>query len=468
MLRAALERTLLAGADVLKQKDGAEEREPGTEVSPHQLVYTNDQLQLVTSWENESIEAVFTIQCSNRRQQKREQRYARQCAAMLGDHLHQCIEEWNEIKQTTAAADESVINSTEAAITLNRQSRNALVILHDAWPWATFGIMAICLLVFISTALLSGSLLQFDTDVLVQIGALYNLYYFGGQYWRIITALFVHGSLLHVAANMFLFFLWGMVVEPYLRTGRMILVFLTTGVLAFAASLLWNHDKFILMYGASSAVMGTLGFMLVLFWKKKSPPLRRYVFSFQMLILVVALLLGGRSKDADILGHTTGFISGMIIGLAFMFIHAQFSTAWQRILAFVGFCMLLLTMTFFVLRNSTQSAVGFSRLYAQSTQQIDALFDESTASADSSFLYQQTIAAQQQAAYTQLLPQLERLTRIEVDTLRHRKAALLLRIATADHVLQQQLLVTDSVTIATYRIHYEAERVRLIEQLLAN
>ena len=135
-----------------------------------------------------------------------------------------------------------------------------------------------------------------------------------GQPWRLFTHVFVHAGLSHLLLNMFSLWLLGLLVED--RTGplRLLLVYLASGIGGGLASLWW-HTQGINSVGASGAIFGLYGLLLVLLISKKlvlDKSDRRAMLGL-VLYLVFSNLLSGLSGNIDNAAHVGGLAMGLFI-----------------------------------------------------------------------------------------------------------------------------------------------------------
>ena len=136
-----------------------------------------------------------------------------------------------------------------------------------------------------------------------------------GQPWRLLTHVFVHAGLSHLLMNMFSLWLLGLLVED--RTGplRMLLVYLASGVGGGLASLWWHAARGINSVGASGAIFGLYGLLLVLLVSKKlvlDKSDRRAMLGL-VLYLVLSNLLSGLSGNVDNAAHLGGLATGLFV-----------------------------------------------------------------------------------------------------------------------------------------------------------
>ena len=135
-----------------------------------------------------------------------------------------------------------------------------------------------------------------------------------GQPWRLLTSVFVHAGLSHLLLNLFSLWLLGLLVEDRVGPLRLLLVYLACGVGGSLASLWW-HDSGINSVGASGAIFGLYGLLLVLLVGQKlvlDKSDRRAMLGL-VLYLVFSNLLSGLSGNIDNAAHLGGLITGLFI-----------------------------------------------------------------------------------------------------------------------------------------------------------
>jgi rhomboid protease GluP len=159
-----------------------------------------------------------------------------------------------------------------------------------------------------------------------------------GQWYRLLTATFVHVGLLHLATNMWCLWNLGMLGEPLVGPGGLVAIYMITGIagnlLSMGSNVFYYHlygDAQVLMIpgaGASGAVFGIAGILIVLLSNRQLPfawndlrQLRRRVIQFAAINLVIGLV-GNRVADRlsisiaiDNMAHIGGFLSGLVLGV---------------------------------------------------------------------------------------------------------------------------------------------------------
>ena len=161
---------------------------------------------------------------------------------------------------------------------------------------------------------------------LIHFGATNSQLVLAGQWWRLLTATFVHVGLLHIATNMWCLWNLGLLGEPLLGPVGLCVVYLITGIAGNLLSLGHNvifRDAFSVGAGASGAVFGIAGILIVLLSNHKLPipafelkRLRRSVIQFAALNLVLGIGANFTSiVRIDNFAHIGGFLSGLALGV---------------------------------------------------------------------------------------------------------------------------------------------------------
>jgi membrane associated rhomboid family serine protease len=130
-----------------------------------------------------------------------------------------------------------------------------------------------------------------------------------GGWWRLVTTMFLHASVLHIAFNMFALWVIGRPVEQHLGTARYIGLYLVSGLAGSAGALLQTPGVTV---GASGAIFGILGAMLVIEWQATGR-LGGNAMTLIVINLVISFAIPGISWG----GHVGGLIGGILVTLAY-------------------------------------------------------------------------------------------------------------------------------------------------------
>jgi|GEM_PF-979732 len=145
-----------------------------------------------------------------------------------------------------------------------------------------------------------------DSEMLFRLGSLFPPAVEAGDWWRFITAMFLHGSLLHVFFNMYILWVAGRHMEGEIGSRLMFFVYMTTGIAGFVASYMTGTVETL---GASGAVSGVLGFVLVrrrLVDGTFRNPITMWIIQLIVLTAVFGLLVA----RVDNAAHIGGFVLG--------------------------------------------------------------------------------------------------------------------------------------------------------------
>jgi len=169
------------------------------------------------------------------------------------------------------------------------------------------------LLVFITMVFAGLGFISFDTVDLLKWGANYKPYIMEGQWWRLLSCIFLHGGIAHLLANMYGLLFVGIFLEPVTGKKTFLIVYLVTGVLASLTSLYWHEHA--AGEGASGAIFGMYGVFIALLLAKLFDAAVSRAFLISASVFIGFNLLAGLTGNTDNAAHMGGLISGFIAGL---------------------------------------------------------------------------------------------------------------------------------------------------------
>jgi rhomboid protease GluP len=186
---------------------------------------------------------------------------------------------------------------------------------------ATYTLVGINCGVYLGMVLSGISPTNPSVQELVKWGANFGGYVLTGQWWRLLTAAFVHVGILHLATNMWCLWNLGLLGEPLLGPIGVIAVYVLTGI---AGNLLSTavHPQ-IVGAGASGAVFGLAGVLILLLKARLLPVASEEVRRLRRSVIYFALLnfvIGGTSMflrtsiQIDNMAHLGGFLCGLALG----------------------------------------------------------------------------------------------------------------------------------------------------------
>jgi len=171
-------------------------------------------------------------------------------------------------------------------------------------------LIGINVLVFLVNLAQGSSLTQVSGSLFVR-GALYVPGGLDqGEWWRLITAAFLHASIIHLGMNMLVLWFIGAPVEQAIGRGRYLAIYIVSGLAGSAGAVIFSPD--VVTVGASGAIFGILGAALVL-EMQGSKVLGGQAFGLIAINLVFTFAI----PNISVGGHVGGLIGGALSMLAF-------------------------------------------------------------------------------------------------------------------------------------------------------
>lgn len=156
-----------------------------------------------------------------------------------------------------------------------------------------------------------GELMNLDLRTLDDFGAKFGPQIRAGEWWRLITAGFLHGGVLHILMNSWVLFDLGAQAEENYGTSRYLVIYLFTTITGFYGSFLWSPGT--VSIGSSAGIFGLIGAMIALGVKDRSA-YGAAVRSLYMRWAMYGLLMGLLPLFAvDNAAHIGGLIGGFVL-----------------------------------------------------------------------------------------------------------------------------------------------------------
>jgi membrane associated rhomboid family serine protease len=225
-------------------------------------------------------------------------------------------------------------SATGAAPAARKATRRATTSLSRRGPFVTQGLIAANVGIYVLQLLMGAGLNAnagwiYEHGVLVSTAVGSNGQLIGvaeGEWWRLVTAAFLHYGPLHLGMNMLVLWIIGPPLEEYFGHGRYGLVYLVSGLAGSAGALLWSPNA--LTVGASGAIWGIMGAALVLearkIWVFGGQAMGLVVFNLAITFLIPGISIGG---------HVGGLIGGGLCALAFSSLRRQPALATLSVVA---------------------------------------------------------------------------------------------------------------------------------------
>ncbi len=171
-------------------------------------------------------------------------------------------------------------------------------------PYITYIIMGICFIMFLITGM--GN----DTGVLIEYGANLDVLVKNGEYYRLLTSMFLHSGLLHLFFNMYALYIIGPQVESFFGKTKYLIIYLLSGISGSLLSVAFNVNT--VSVGASGAIFGLFGALLYFGYNYRGY-LGNVIKSQILPVVIINLIFGFISTGVDVAGHIGGLIGGIIV-----------------------------------------------------------------------------------------------------------------------------------------------------------
>ena len=179
--------------------------------------------------------------------------------------------------------------------------------LPDRKPLVTYSLMVINVVLYL-LQILTDNLVGFDVPAAMGVKA--NELILSGQYWRLVTPMFLHGSILHLGFNMYALYILGRRVERFFGSFRFLGLYLIAGIAGNMFSFFFTPSPSL---GSSTAIFGILGAEGVFIYQHRKLFGDHSQVALKQIVQVAAVnLLIGLSPGIDNWGHVGGLIGGAI------------------------------------------------------------------------------------------------------------------------------------------------------------
>jgi membrane associated rhomboid family serine protease/Flp pilus assembly protein TadD len=212
-------------------------------------------------------------------------------------------------------------NARAAALGLRSDAAGALgwtqpaALAVRAVPVVTYALIAINVLVYLAMGLSGASWSDPSIKDALRWGADFGPLTMSGQWWRLLTCVFVHFGIIHIGFNMWCLWALGPAVERFMGRWAFLLMYVYSGLAASLASDAW--DPWRVSAGASGAIFGIAGaFVSYLLLKKTAmdPVLVKRNLRNMAIFIGYNLIRGAASFSVDNAAHVGGLVAGLALG----------------------------------------------------------------------------------------------------------------------------------------------------------
>ena len=203
--------------------------------------------------------------------------------ASVGQHCPECVAEAR--KQTRKVR--STIRANAPAVTV---------------------IIALNILVYVAQQLIPETTFRFASDPIPIAN---------GEWWRLLTAMFLHSPtfIFHILMNMYVLYIYGPNVEQAFGTARFVAMYLICGFTGSVTS--YNLSGCIGGVGASGAIFGIAGVLLIFLYKRRSSTFVADAYKGILTFVGLNLAIGFIIPNIDNWAHIGGFLGGIALGAGF-------------------------------------------------------------------------------------------------------------------------------------------------------
>ncbi|MGC8820158.1 MAG: rhomboid family protein [Fervidobacterium sp.] len=185
-------------------------------------------------------------------------------------------------------------------------------------------------------------------SVYLLFGAQYGPLIDEGQWYRIITAMFMHGGFLHLVFNMYALYIIGTYAEGIYGTYRFLSYYLLTGIVGNVATQIFYHDA--MSVGASGAIFGLVGVLFGAGFRKDTPFFLKPITGSALLPMIVLNIVLGFVPGSGInnAAHIGGLLSGIMLGYTLPVYSSDRSEKLWRTVVFLLIAIVILAYGFLV------------------------------------------------------------------------------------------------------------------------
>ena len=186
----------------------------------------------------------------------------------------------------------------------------------------TVWLMVANTVIFLVTAALAKQFTNLDVEPLVRFGANYGPRTLGGEPWRLLTSVFLHGGIMHLVLNMWALLILGVLAEILFGRRSFVAMYLACGISASMVSVWWHFhsgNPGIVAVGASGAIFGLAGALIPALLLQKNERIRQALKGNLVGIGVFVLYniaYGFKEAHIDNSAHLGGLAAGLVLGFA--------------------------------------------------------------------------------------------------------------------------------------------------------
>jgi membrane associated rhomboid family serine protease len=177
-------------------------------------------------------------------------------------------------------------------------------------PYVTYALVAANVVAFLAQVMTGGGGLRARSGEVYEEGALFGPLVDAGEWWRMLTAGFLHADPMHLLLNMIGVYFLGQLLEPALGAARFAVLYIASLLAGSFGALLLSPDA--VTIGASGAVFGLLGAAFVIMRQRGIDPMQTFVGPILILNVIITFAFSG---SISVGGHLGGLVGGVLCAL---------------------------------------------------------------------------------------------------------------------------------------------------------
>lgn len=181
-------------------------------------------------------------------------------------------------------------------------------------PVVTDILILLCVIIFIAMYIFGNG--SSDNYTLIKFGANYDVLTKSGDYYRLITSMFLHIGIFHLICNMYSLYIIGNSVENFFGKWKYLIIYFISGISGNILSLAFSHNT--ISAGASGAIFGLLGALLYFGYYYRAylgSTGKNAIIQVILINLFIGFMIPGISNAAHIGGLVGGILSAMMVGV---------------------------------------------------------------------------------------------------------------------------------------------------------
>ena len=179
-------------------------------------------------------------------------------------------------------------------------------------PIITYALIISNIIMFLMTMLSGGNLFDISPNLLYEFGGLVNYGHMSSpiELYRLITSMFLHAGIIHLAFNLYALYILGPQLESFFGKIKYILIYLLSGIIGGLTSMIFQQDT-VVSVGASGAIFGLIG-AFIFFGYHHRVYFGTVIKSQIIPLLLINLVLGFTMSGINMFAHLGGLIGGVL------------------------------------------------------------------------------------------------------------------------------------------------------------